>query len=60
MQIYPQSELKQDLVYMVVINCYRCADIVYMNYADSHVPVSGKFDSGTFDFIQNDMVIKEI
>jgi hypothetical protein len=38
----------------------RCADIVYLDYANSPVPVTGKFDSGTWGWISSDMVIKEI
>ncbi len=35
----------------------RIADLVILHYADSHVPVTGKFDSGTFSFIADDMII---
>lgn len=35
----------------------RIADLVILHYADSHVPMTGKFDSGTFSFIADDMII---
>ena len=36
----------------------RIADLVILHYADSHVPVTDKFNSGTFSFIDDDMIIK--
>ena len=36
----------------------RIADLVILHYADSHVPVTDKFDDGTFSFIDDDMIIK--
>jgi hypothetical protein len=36
----------------------RIADLVILHYADSHVPVDGKFDVGSFSFIDDDMIIK--
>lgn len=38
----------------------RCADIVYLDYANSPVPVTGKFHTGMYNFIPTDMVIKQI
>jgi hypothetical protein len=35
----------------------RIADLVVLHYADSHVPVTDKFDEGTFSFIADDMII---
>jgi hypothetical protein len=36
----------------------RIADLVILHYADSHVPADGKFDVGSFSFIDDAMIIK--
>ena len=45
-------------VYGSNISTNRIADLVILHYADSHVPTSDKFNTGTFSFIDDDMIIK--